>query len=312
MHAYRASRAFDGERVLPGGALVLVSGSTILAVESGTAAAPADCPVTELPGGTLLPGLIDAHVHLCGDGGPRALDQLPELGDDELDAIVATSLAIQLASGVTAVRDLGDARWTVVDRHRTHPEGPTVVGSGPPITCPHGHCAGMGGEASGEDGLRRAVRERAEHGVDVVKVMTSGGMLTEGTDVTQCQFTLTELRPQVDFREIDGIGAGASAGRSQAARGHTLKPDHVRCRLPSAGDWLQRLTEGAGHWTRGRRTGDGALKPPLRHCCCRPLAGAVPDASPVSAAVTAGRHRKHRRRRPPAPGRRPDGRCAAP
>lgn len=154
MHAYRASRAFDGERGLPGGALVLVSGSTILAVQPGTAAAPADCSVTELPGGTLLPGLIDAHVHLCGDGGPRALDQLPELGNDELDAIVATSLRTQLTSGVTAVRDLGDARWTVVDRHRAHPQGPTVVGSGPPITCPEGHCAGMGGEASGEDGLR--------------------------------------------------------------------------------------------------------------------------------------------------------------
>jgi imidazolonepropionase-like amidohydrolase len=205
MHAYRASRAFDGERVRPGGALVLVSGSTIIAVEPGTAAAPADCPVTELPGGTLLPGLIDAHVHLCGDGGPRALDQLPELGDDELDAIVVTSLAIQLTSGVTAVRDLGDARWTVVDRHRTHPEGPTVVGSGPPITCPDGHCAGMGGAASGEDDLRRAVRERAQHGVDVVKVMTSGGMLTEGTDVTQCQFTLTELRAVVDEAHRAGL-----------------------------------------------------------------------------------------------------------
>jgi imidazolonepropionase-like amidohydrolase len=205
MHAYRAPRAFDGERCIPGGALVLVSGSTILAVEPGTAAAPADCPVTEVPGGTLLPGLIDAHVHLCGDGGPRALDQLPELGNDELDEIVATSLAIQLASGVTAVRDLGDARWTVVDRHRAQPEGPTVVGSGPPITCPDGHCAGMGGEASGEDGLRRAVRERAEHGVDVIKVMTSGGMLTEGTDVTQCQFTLTELRGLVDEAHRAGL-----------------------------------------------------------------------------------------------------------
>src|SRR3954464_8244438 len=111
MHGYRAPRAFDGERVLRDGALVLVNGGTIVAVEPASAPAPADCPVTELPGATLLPGLIDAHVHVCGDAGPRALDQLPELSDAELDAIVGQSLAAQLAGGVTAVRDLGDASW---------------------------------------------------------------------------------------------------------------------------------------------------------------------------------------------------------
>jgi hypothetical protein len=160
---------------------VLVSGSTILAVEPATATAPADCPVTELHRGTLLPGLIDAHVHLCGNGGPRALDQLPELGDIEIDAIVAPSLAAQLASGVTAVRDLGDARWTVVDRHWAHPQGPTVGRSGPPITCVNGHCAGMGGEASGEDGLRRAVRRLELPGCDDVD---GGALILEHDDLT--------------------------------------------------------------------------------------------------------------------------------
>jgi hypothetical protein len=72
----------------------------------------------------------------------------PKLGDIEIDAIVATSLAAQLASGVTAVRDLGDARWNVVDRHRAHPQGPTVGRSGPPITCVNGHCAGPSGASS--------------------------------------------------------------------------------------------------------------------------------------------------------------------
>jgi imidazolonepropionase-like amidohydrolase len=55
----------------------------------------------------------------------------------------------------------------------------------------------MGGEASGADGLRHAVRERAERGVDVVKVMTSGGVMTPGTDIVACQFTLDELRTVV-------------------------------------------------------------------------------------------------------------------
>jgi imidazolonepropionase-like amidohydrolase len=211
MHGYRAPRAFDGAHVLRDGALVLVDGDTIVGVEPGMVPAPADCPVTDLPGATLLPGLIDAHVHLCADGGPRALDQLPELGDDELDAIVAESLAAQLAMGITAVRDLGDARWAVTDRHRTHPAGPTVVASGPPVTSLGGHCAGMGGEVTGVEGMRRAVRERVAHGVDVIKIMTSGGAMTVGTDVTLCQFSLEEVRALVDEAHRAGLPVTAHA-----------------------------------------------------------------------------------------------------
>lgn len=119
MHGYRAQRAFDGRRALPGRALVLVEGGTIGAT-------------------TLLPGLIDTHVHLCADGGPRALDQLGELDADAIDAIVATSLRQHLAAGVTAVRDLGGSNWAVVDRHRGPGAGPTVVAAGPPITAVQG------------------------------------------------------------------------------------------------------------------------------------------------------------------------------
>ena len=216
MRGYRAARVFDGNRFLTGGALVLVEGPSIVGVQPASAPEPADCPVMDLADATLMPGLIDAHVHLCGDSGPRALDQLPELDDAALDAIIEASLQVQLAAGVTTVRDLGDARWSVVDRHRTSSQGPTVVGSGPPITCPDGHCCGMGGAASGTDGVRRAVRERVEHGVDVVKVMTSGGLMTEGTDVTGCQFTLDELRALVDEAHRAGLPVTAHAHATPA------------------------------------------------------------------------------------------------
>lgn len=193
--AYRADVAFDGEHVITGGALVFVQDGVIAGVEPGTAPAPDGCPVTYLPGTALLPGLIDTHSHLCGNNQPDALDRLPGLSSDDLDATVEAALAAQLAAGVTAVRDLGDHEWTVVDRHRKRPDGPTVVASGPPITSVGGHCASMGGAASGVDGLRRAVRERAERGADLVKIMTSGGVLTPNTDIRACQFTLDELRP---------------------------------------------------------------------------------------------------------------------
>jgi imidazolonepropionase-like amidohydrolase len=63
----------------------------------------------------------------------------------------------------------------------------------------------MGGEASGAEGLRRAVRERVEHGVDVVKIMTSGGLLTPGTDALAASFSLDELRLVVDEAHRAGL-----------------------------------------------------------------------------------------------------------
>jgi len=197
MRGYRADTAFDGERVLPGGVLVLVDGGAIADVRPGTAPAPDGCEVAYTPGTTLLPGLIDAHVHLCADGGPNALDRVSGKTAADLAADIATSLRAHLAAGVTAVRDLGDHHWAVVDRG-TDLDGPTVVASGPPITSVRGHCWTMGGEVDGTDDLRRAVRERSERGARVVKVMASGGAYTAGTDVLDCQFTVEELRLVVD------------------------------------------------------------------------------------------------------------------
>jgi imidazolonepropionase-like amidohydrolase len=69
----------------------------------------------------------------------------------------------------------------------------------------------MGGEAAGEQGLRRAVRERAEHGADVVKIMTSGGLMTTSTDFLVDQFTLDELRAVVDEAHRLGLPVTAHA-----------------------------------------------------------------------------------------------------
>lgn len=211
MRGYRADRAFDGLRALPDGALVLVEGQTIVGVEPASAPPPAGCEVVDLRGTTLLPGLIDTHVHLCADSGPRALDQVPELSAEELERVIATAEQEQLRAGVTTVRDLGDHRYAVLDRIGAEDRGPTVIGSGPPITSPGGHCWSMGGEASGEEELRRAVRERAERGASVIKIMASGGVMTPGTDLFGCQFTLAELRAVVEEAHRLGLPAVAHA-----------------------------------------------------------------------------------------------------
>jgi imidazolonepropionase-like amidohydrolase len=204
MLAVRAERAFDGDHAIQGGALVLVDGGQIVGVEPGSAASPQGWPVVGVPGATLLPGLIDAHVHLCGDSQDGALERLPGHSDTELDQIIERALGHQLAAGVTTVRDLGDRRWAAVEwRDRLAagnggPAFPTIVASGPPITSPGGHCWHMGGQAQGPAQLRQAVRERAERRVDVIKIMASGGNTTPGTDIMACQFTLEELRVVVE------------------------------------------------------------------------------------------------------------------
>ena len=211
MRGYRADRVFDGQNIRPEGALVLVDDGRILGVEPASASAPEGCEVVEFPGATLLPGLIDTHVHLCGDSGPRALDQVPELSADDLERVIATAEQQHLRAGVTAVRDLGDHRWAVLDRVGSERLGPTVVGSGPPITSPGGHCWSMGGEAASEDELRRAVRERAERGAAVVKIMASGGVMTPGTDMLTPQFTVPQLRVVVAEAHRLGLPVTAHA-----------------------------------------------------------------------------------------------------
>src|SRR5258707_298882 len=224
MFGVRAGSAFDGERLVPGGALGLLDGGRIVGGEAGGAPAPDGCEVLEVPGGTVLPGLVDAHVHLCGDGTDGTLDRIGEPSQDGMTAVIGESLRRHLAAGVTTVRDLGDRRFAVLDWRSSAESGggvyPTVVTAGPPITSVGGHCASMGGEAAGEDQLRGAVQERAERGVDVVKVMTSGGFATTGTQVLLWQFVLEERRggggeahaPALPVSaQVDGLPAGEIA-----------------------------------------------------------------------------------------------------
>jgi imidazolonepropionase-like amidohydrolase len=160
-------------------------------------------------------------VHLCCDSGPRAFDRLPELTDAELVATIEDALRAHLAAGVTTVRDLGDCRWAAIDwrdKNRSNTALPTVLGSGPPITSRNGHCWIMGGEARGVEQLRRAVAERAARGVDVVKIMASGGAMTPGTDPARPQFSAEEVKVTVEEAHAHGLRVTAHAHSLNAIR----------------------------------------------------------------------------------------------
>jgi imidazolonepropionase-like amidohydrolase len=167
MFGIRAGTAFDGERVVPGGALVLVDDGRIAGVEPGAAPAPEGWQVLEVPRGTVLPGLVDTHAHLCADGTDGTLDRIGEPNAEAMMAVIDESLRRHLAAGVTTVRDLGDRRFAVLDWRSSARSGvyPAVVTAGPPITAVGGHCANMGGEAAGQD--QRRVRDSRHAGAAV-------------------------------------------------------------------------------------------------------------------------------------------------
>jgi imidazolonepropionase-like amidohydrolase len=203
--------------MLRGAVTVLVKEGRIAGVEPGYPEIGVDWPVVDYPGATVLPGLVDAHVHLGGDSANGALDRLAGYPDDQLQDVIETALRRQLAAGVTTVRDLGDRHWSAVawrDRQRRTSLStplPAIIASGPPITSVSGHCWSMGGQVEGADALRAAVRERADRQVDVVKIMVSGGAMTPGTDILRCQFTLPELRVAVTEAHHLGLPVTAHA-----------------------------------------------------------------------------------------------------
>ena len=214
MRAIRARHAYDGESFLEAGATVLVEDGLIIGVESYGFQVSGPCLVIGYEG-TLLPGLIDAHTHLVTDSGVSALDRVAGYSAEEIEEVISRALRDQLLAGVTTVRDLGDRRFCVLDRRDRQLSGPvtepTIVASGPPLTSKDGHCHYMGGEVSGADEIIGAVAERVERGVDIIKVMASGGVNTPGSDAMLTQFTTAELQLIVDRAHAAGVAVTAHA-----------------------------------------------------------------------------------------------------
>jgi imidazolonepropionase-like amidohydrolase len=195
-------------------------------------------------GCTILPGFVDSHVHLTFSAGVFPVRDLQSDTDGRLVLRAAANAREALQAGVTTVRDLGARNRTALEvrdaiRAGLLP-GPRVLAAGRPITCPNGHCHFLGGVAQGVPALTALARELVDEGVDVIKVMATGGNMTVTSDPLTPQFSTDELRAIVEIAEGAGrrvtAHARGVAGIRAAVRAGVHGIEHCRMEVPP-GRW---------------------------------------------------------------------------
>ncbi len=216
---------FTNGRILDGKGGSLESGSVFVEEQRILRVSPepdADIPKgsqsINISGKTLLPGLIDCHVHLCLDGSADPIQPLLSDNDALLSIKVAARARRTLEAGFTTVRDMGGKNYVEIavrDAIRNGlTDGPRIVSSGRPICMTGGHGWQFGREADGTDEIRQATREQLKAGANVIKLMATGGVITPGVKPVATQLSLEEIRA--------GVVEAHKAGRKTAAHAQGL------------------------------------------------------------------------------------------
>ena len=213
--------------------VIVVEGDRIKNVApANTVKIPSGAAVLDLSDSTVLPGLIDCHTHL--DSRADRYNEIYEFKDTPFThAFFAVGNARRtLEAGFTTVRDVGSKPFLAVDLRNAINEGfligPRIVASGPgiSITGGHGDLNNFAPQvrvmmfpeerdfqiADGVDQIRHVVRAQVKYGVDVIKILATGGVLSKGDNPGAPQYTLEELKAAAEEAH--------NAGRKIAAHAH--------------------------------------------------------------------------------------------
>jgi imidazolonepropionase-like amidohydrolase len=199
MHAYAADALFDAR------AGTLIDDAVVLVDESGSvvAAGPraqtglGDAEVREVSG-VLLPGLIDMHTHICLSAGPNPGADALRDHPAKIALRAARNLGRHLDAGITTIRDVGGQHGIDLELARLvaagDVEGPDVFAAGNVIAMTGGHACFLGVECDSPAEVRKAARENIKAGAGVIKLIATGGVITEGVQPGAPQLTEEEMR----------------------------------------------------------------------------------------------------------------------
>ena len=183
---------------------------------------------------TVIPGLIDAHVHMTLDPELHAVaDQLAQSPAEVREKMAARAVAM-LRHGITTARDLGGGAWLELElRDRIAAgelPGPRLLCAGQPVTSVGGHCHFWGGEAADASAAEDVIARQHAHGVDLIKIMATGGIQTTGSRPGEAQFdqqTTTAIVAAAKARGYDvAAHCHATAGIRHAANAGVTTIEH--------------------------------------------------------------------------------------
>ena len=230
---YRNGRIFDGERMIDGHAVLVEAGRISRVAPEGEfegfAGEEVDCSE-----GTVMPGLIDCHVHLLFRGEPDPMSVL-----EKLDAAHAVVRALEhaadtLRGGTTSVRDCGGREYQEFAVRNACNEGrfpgPTIRAAGKMICMTGGHGNRVGRVADGPDEVVKAVREQIHAGCDFVKIMATGGVMTPGVNPEDAHYSAEEMAVGIAeakrFHRPTASHAQGAEGILNATRGGVTSIEH--------------------------------------------------------------------------------------
>ncbi len=244
-YAIQAGRLItDASKPALGPSTVIVENGRIARIEDG-ATAPAGATIVDMRGRTVLPGLIDAHVHLTGDPGTPFWREA--IDPPEVAAITGVKNALLTArAGFTTVRDLGapgNSSFALRDAIRDGiVPGPRIIASGGALSIVGGHGDVSGfrpevnrvldpqGTCTGADQCAERVREWAKRGSDVIKITSTGGVLSQQGRGLEGHFDPAEIRSITSTAHRLGLKVAAHAhgarGIEDAAKAGVDSIDH--------------------------------------------------------------------------------------